>query len=159
MTVIPVVDYEPPAGPPARTASPQCRPIPRSPHRPAPPEAAPAVAQPEAFGARHRSAAAFAETALRAVLEVIDGRRHPAQLDAVLGGLLADSVVGLRRRNRCQDAAMLRRVRLQAADRDACTFEVAASYLRGGRVHAIAARVGPDPSARRDWRLTALHIG
>lgn len=152
MTVVPVIDYEPPAGPAERPAPPPravCRALP--PHRP---RAAARAGQ----SARHRDAARFAEAALRAVLEAVDRRRQPGQLRALLAGRLLDAVDALRHRvDAGAETAVLRRVRLQAVDPAETAFEVAASYARGPRVHAIAARIGPAPGTR--WRVTALHIG
>ncbi|WP_197380564.1 Rv3235 family protein [Mycolicibacterium mengxianglii] len=154
--VTPVVDYEPPlCGTPASS----------------PPDAAPRVAargrhlhavpSPDPVSPQQRAAAAFADAALRSVLEVIDQRRPAAQLRPLLLGGLADTVVALSRAtNPRRVAAVLRRVRVQAADPTNNAFEVAAMYSRGPRTHALACRVELVPTLRGErWQLVALHIG
>ncbi|MGB3481610.1 MAG: Rv3235 family protein [Mycobacterium sp.] len=110
---------------------------------------------------RRQAAAAFADAALRTVLEVIDQRRPPGQVRPLLMGGLADTVIALSRAtSRGDGAAVLRRVRLQAADTEGAAFEVAAVYSRGARTHAMACRVELAPTAREPrWQLVALHIG
>lgn len=149
----PVIDYEPPAQPlitPAVSA-PLC-PAPTALHRHTarrlrlvepPPER-----QPRA------GAAQFADMALRRVLEVVDRRRSPAQLRTLMSPLLFDVVVALAR-SRHGAAANLRRVRLRAVT-DPTAAEVFATYSRGDRVRAIAARI-EFRSGR--WQLTALQLG
>lgn len=146
--VTPVVDCEPPA----RDVR-QCRPSPRIPRRRDhvsqrhPP--APAMSTPM------RQAAAFADAALRRVLEVIDRRRPIAQLHGLLAAELVDSVLSANRRGgRPDGVAVLRRIRLQPSGLAAA--EVFGSYSRGPRTHAIACRV--EQLAGR-WQVVALHIG
>lgn len=104
-----------------------------------------------------RQAAAFADAALRRVLEVIDRRRPAAQLAAVLAPELVDSVLAVSRAAAAtQGAAVLRRMRIQPAFGDDAA-EVFGSYSRGERVHAIACRVEHLASGR--WLVAALHIG
>jgi hypothetical protein len=152
--VVPVVDCEPPIGAPRR-ASPLAA-LRRPSHRrltvvpPVQPQTAP------------HAAATFADTALRAVLEVVDGRRPFAQIAPLLGHGLADTVVGLARSRPGAglSAAQLRHVRLRIVDRDGDVAEVFATYCRGDRVRAIAGRVEcADVRGRRRWRLVALHVG
>lgn len=151
--VTPVVDYEPPAKSAAGTSrSPAARRVPprgRHLHAVAGPTPPPGQQQ----------AAAFADAALRTVLEVIDQRRPAAQLPRMLAAGLVDSVLARRSESGASGAAVLRRVHVQATGDGA--FEVAASYARGARVHAIACRVQPTPPAARGpgWRVVALHIG
>ena len=103
-----------------------------------------------------RAAVAFADAALRRVLEVIDRRRPVAQLRPLLAPVLIDSVVALARRPHTA-AATLRRVRLRLVDdSDVTAGEVFATYTRARRVHAIAARVEPHGDG---WRIVALQIG
>jgi len=152
-TVTRVVDYEPRIPPPSATAL--RRPATRTDHlhgarrRTAPPSPA------------HRAAGAFADAALRTVLEVIDRRRPAVHLGPMMAAGLADSVVAFARAARVrQGAAVLRRVRLQACDSSEHAFEVAAGYSRGPRLHAIACRVeqvGTPEESR--WQIVALHIG
>jgi hypothetical protein len=104
----------------------------------------------------HR-AAAFADAALRRVLEVIDRRRPIAQLNGLLAPGLVDSVLSANRQpggRAC--GAVLRRVRLQPVRGDRAA-EVFGSYSRGSRVHAIACRI--ELGATGHWQVVALHIG
>lgn len=167
--VTPVVDYEPPMldapprgpasrGPNARQASSTAR----SP-MPATLRAVPATPRPALSGPSDqlRTAGAFTDAALRRVLEVIDRRRPVTQLRPLMAGGLTDSVLALHRLIPASgDAAVLRRVRLQPADKEDTTVEVSATYTRGDRVHAIACRVQrlPGPTGAR-WQIVALHIG
>jgi hypothetical protein len=152
--VVPVVDFEPPIGAPRRM-SPLAA-LRRPSHRRL--TAVPPVPSPPA----PHAAAIFADTALRGVLEVVDGRRPFAQIRPLLGEGLADTVVGLARTrpNAGLSAAQLRRVGLRIVDRDGDVAEVFATYCRGDRVRAIAGRVEcADVRGRRRWRLVALHVG
>lgn len=153
-SIRPVVDYEPPAFggqptlPPVTRARPRRR-IPRPP-----------VGRSPAEQERVRVAAAFADAALRRVLEVLDHRRPLAQLRPLLAPGLADSLLSAARR--CDSAggvpARLRRVLAQPVGERAA--EVAASYIRGERVHAIACRIQQvDTPTGPRWQLTALHMG
>lgn len=107
-----------------------------------------------------RQAAAFADAALRRVLEVLDRRRPAAQLAPLLAPGLVDSVVSIARSAAAREgAAVLRRIRLQPAQPETAA-EVFGTYSRGQRVHAIACRVervAAGPGAR--WMVVALHIG
>lgn len=153
-SVVPVVDYEPPLlrerpGTPAFTP-----PRPRtakSPRRhPAPPPAETASIH---------AAGAFADAALRRVLEVIDRRRPLAQLRPLLAGGLVDSLLSAARRHG-GGAARLRRMRVQPVGSAGASAEVAATYTRGERVHAIACRVEQiNTMTGPRWQVVALHIG
>jgi hypothetical protein len=167
----PVVDYEPPpfdiagspapasdvAGSPAPCPTPAPPALHRSPRRALRPveRAAADVAPPPA-------AAAFADAALRRVLEVIDRRRPIAQLRPMLTPQLLDMVFTLTRTAGPDKAAVLRRVRLRTAAVDAqdtrqpMAAEVFATYTRGHRVRAIAGRVEVKQGR---WCIVALHIG
>jgi hypothetical protein len=108
-----------------------------------------------------RQAAAFADAALRRVLEVIDRRRPATQLGSVLAPGLVDSVLSVGRAVAGQSgAAVLRRMRLQAVGggNPDTAAEVFGTYSRGNRVHAIACRVEQLPTPGR-WMVVALHIG
>ena len=148
--VMPVIDYEPPAfGGPVRlppvTAGP-----PRGPVR------APSGRGRGADVARTRTAALFADAALRRILEVIDRRRPPAQLRPLMAAGLADSLPAAGGAG----PARLRRVVAQLAEPDGSAAEVAASYTRADRLHAIACRIEQIPSASGpNWRIVALHMG
>jgi hypothetical protein len=104
-----------------------------------------------------RHGAAFADAALRRVLEVIDRRRPVSQLNGLLAAGLVDSVLSANRRVGSHGGvAVLRRLRLQAADDDRAA-EVFGSYSRGQRLHAIACRIEQGDAGR--WQVVALHIG
>ncbi|WP_245233978.1 Rv3235 family protein [Mycobacterium sp. PS03-16] len=147
----PVIDYEPapvrdqdaalcPAPSPAALR----RPTPR-PWRPA--RVPPADPPP-------RAAVLFADVALRRILEVVDRRRPLTQLRPVLAPSLFDTV-GALTRVRHAHAATVRRVGLRGDG--AAAAEVYATYHRGGRVRAIAARIELGGDGR--WRVVALQIG
>lgn len=108
------------------------------------------------------AAAAFADAALRRVLEVIDRRRPLAQLRPMLTPALMDMVFALTRSTGPEKAAVLRRVRLRVAavdEQDAhrpVAAEVFATYTRGPRTRALAARIEVDEGR---WRMVALQIG
>lgn len=149
--VSPVVDYEPPlfGGPPVLP--------PVTVTRRLPPAAPPPPPQQPVDDTRAKAAAAFADAALRRVLEVLERRRPIAQLRPLLAPGLVDSLLSMAGRS-APGVARLRRVRAQVAGQHAA--EVAASYSRGERVHAIACRLEqePTPTGPR-WRVVALHIG
>ncbi len=150
--VVPVVDYEPPM---LRTAPDRAHLLrPRaagSPRRPAP---LPAEPPPQ------RAAGGFADAALRRVLEVIDRRRPLAQLRPLLAGGLVDSLLPAVSQHDGHGTARLRRLRVQPIGTDGTAAEVAATYTRGERVHAMACRVEQvaTPTGLR-WQVVALHIG
>ena len=158
-----MVEYEPPltdarapqAGPTAEVAPGPATP-PR--HLHAVPDAGPP-------SHHRRAASAFADAALRTVLEVMDQRRPGNQLRPFMVGGLADTVVALGRAHADEPshrrtAAVLRRVRLQAVDTRESAFEVAAAYTRAPRVHALACRVELATTVRGvRWQVVALHIG
>lgn len=162
--VMPVADYEPPAvgGPRVLPAAPRA--LARTRQRP--PCPAPAAlrrgvkrgGEGDAPDDAARAAATFADAALRRVLEVIDHRRPRAHLRGLLAPSLVDSMPAPRR---CESgAARLRRVRALPVDARGTAAEVAASYTRGERVHAIACRVEQRPGATGlKWQMVALHIG
>lgn len=160
--VVPITDYEPPAfgGPPVLPPVAATR---RRTTCPAPtvvrPRAQFASAWEAAQFASAREAARFADAALRRVLEVIDRRRPPAQLRGLLAPGLVESLPAARRHGG-SGAARLRRVRAFPVGRHGESAEVAASYTRGERVHAIACRVQKvsTPAGPR-WQMVALHIG
>jgi Family of unknown function (DUF6459) len=154
-----VVDCEPPA----RDVR-QCRPVTPAalrkrnvhvpqrhsrPERPAP-----------AMSPSMREAAAFADAALRRVLEVIDRRRPVSQLNGLLAAGLVDSVLSANRLTGTDGGvALLRRVRLQpvGGPNGFDAAEVFGSYRRGQRMHAIACRI--ERTDARRWLVVALHIG
>lgn len=153
----PVIDCEPPAHPleagsPPAVSQTRARYTPTRLRRPSPRRLR--LVEPPREHLPPAGAAQFAEMALRLVLEVVDRRRPPGQLRHLTSPPLIDVVVTLTH-TRHDTAATLRRVRLRAADRPAAA-EVFATYTRGPRVRAIAARVEFDGSR---WQLTALQLG
>ena len=152
----PVVDYEPPpfdAAAPLECPAPTPAALHRQPRR---------ALRPVDSVAAGPAAAKFTDAALRRVLEVIDRRRPIAQLRPMLTPPLLDMVFTLARSAGAERAAVLRRVRLQAAavdERDphqAVAAEVFATYTRGRRVRAIAGRIEVTEGR---WRMVALQIG
>lgn len=150
----PIIDCEPPplgpvaCPPPAslvrrRRSAPHLRPVPVDRPAPTPP-----------------AAAAFADAALRRVLEVIDRRRPAAQLRGLLAAGLIDATVALAGTPQPGGTAVLRRVGLRRAaecgpDRDD-SAEVFATFSRGPRVRAIAARI---ELVGGRWQVVALQVG
>jgi hypothetical protein len=100
-----------------------------------------------------RAAVAFADGALRRVLEVVDRRRPIAQLRPLVAPGLIDTVTALTRAPHTA-AAMLRRVRVRMVDGEAA--EVFATYTRAHRVLAIAGRIEQVDDR---WRIVALQLG
>ncbi len=151
--IAPVADYEPPAfgGPPELppTAARRPRPCPR-------PQPPPVLGD----DGRARAAAAFADAALRRVLEVIDRRRPLAQLRPLLAAPLVDSLLSASAGREPEQAAQLRRVRAQVTRTDGTAAEAAAWYTRGRRAYAIACRIEVvmTPTGPR-WLVVALHLG
>ena len=111
------------------------------------------LVDPAAAQLPHAAAVQFADLALRRVLEVMDRRRPPTQLQNLMAPSLIDTVVALTRM-RYNTTATLRRVRIRVASPGAA--EVFATYTRGPRVRAIAARIDFADSR---WQLTALQVG
>ncbi|HKV21226.1 MAG TPA: Rv3235 family protein [Mycobacterium sp.] len=143
----PVVDYEPP---PFDPAAPCPAPTPAALRRPL--RRALRVAERTAE-TPPPAAAAFADAALRRVLEVLDRRRPIAQLRPMLTPALLDLVFTATRTTGPDKAAVLRKVRLRGG---AAAAEVFATYTRGERVRAIAGRI---EVAEGRWRVVALQIG
>lgn len=145
----PVVDYEPAPLDPSAAAAP-C-PAPVALRRPAPRLLRPSPIEPAETPPPQ--AAAFADAALRRVLEVLDRRRPIAQLRGMLTPALLDMVFTMSRSAAPEAAAVLRRVRLRGSTAAA---EVFATYTRGQRVRAIACRIEVDEGR---WHMVALQIG
>jgi hypothetical protein len=152
----PVVDYEPPpfgvtahgiGAPPCPTPSPAAL------HRPARRALRPVD---RVDAAPPPAAVAFADAALRRVLEVIDRRRPIAALRPLLTPPLLDMVYALTRCPASDKAAVLRRVRLRATTVEPTAAEVFATYTRGPRVRAIAGRIEVNEGR---WRMVALQVG
>ncbi|MFF0816522.1 Rv3235 family protein [Rhodococcus sp. NPDC003318] len=110
----------------------------------------------------------FAETALRLTLEVLDRRRQPPRLRAMLAPAPFDLVVALSRRDlpgRRLGVARVRRIHVCPAG--AGSAELFGSYTRGDRTFAIAGRLENTAAApgtggtgaRGGWMFTSLQIG
>jgi hypothetical protein len=145
----PIIDYEPPPVGVTQCPPPTPAALHRRTPRPLRPVASRAVRDP----LPPQAVIVFADAALRRVLEVIDRRRPFVQLRPLVAPVLIDPVVALARTTHSATAT-LRRVRLRMVDDE--TAEVFASYTRGPRVRAIAARV---ERYRDGWRIVALQIG
>jgi Family of unknown function (DUF6459) len=158
----PIIDCEPPVRAPSHQPSPH--PVqhaatlrPRTPRQPRPAAVAGEVPVPQA-------AVLFADATLRRVLEVVDRRRPATQLRGLLAPSLIDTAQTLARVPQTGGAAVLRRIRLRSVGCPAAqdnpeevrAAEVFATYTRGSRVRAIAARV--EMVAGR-WQVVALQIG
>lgn len=107
------------------------------------------------------AAARFADAALRRVLEVVDRRRPVTQLRGLLTPPLIDTTSTLARSPQTGGAAVLRRLRLRSITgiepgHPVSAAEVFATYTRGPRVRAIAARVELVAGC---WQVVALQIG
>ncbi|MCB0948147.1 MAG: hypothetical protein KDB44_02510 [Mycobacterium sp.] len=162
-TTAPVIDCEPAPEPLGRLPGPSC-PTPSADtlHRRSPRTRRPPLHLCEP--PPPKSAVIFAETALRQVIEVIDRRRPVAQLRPLMTPALIDGVIAQAGATR-RGSATIRRVRVRAVDPrgagtdqngEVCAAEVFASFMRAGRVHAVAARI----ERHRDrWRMVALQIG
>lgn len=149
----PIIDCEPPAHGAGRPAPHPPTLRPRPPRPPRLPAVVGEVPAPPA-------AVMFADATLRRVLEVVDRRRPVTQLRGLLAPSLIDIAQMLARVPQNGGAAVLRRIRLRsisaAADAEVHAAEVFATYTRGPRVRAIAARV--ELVAGR-WQVVALQIG
>ncbi|MGY4710173.1 Rv3235 family protein [Mycolicibacterium sp. CBM1] len=147
--VVPVIDYESPT----QGTTSEHMALPRAhgsrPRSPQPPPTPP-----------QRGAGGFADAVLRRVLEVIDRRRPLAHLRPLLAGGLVDSLLPVIAGHDGRGAARLRRMRVQPVGTDGSAAEVAATYTRGERLHAIACRIEQvlTPTGLR-WQVVALHIG
>src|SRR5262245_66697178 len=144
----PIIDCEPPpvgitACPPPspaalhRRTTRSLRPVRPVPRDPLPPPAA----------------VAFADAALRRVLEVVDRRRPIAQLPPLVTPALIDPVPAMTRVPHTA-AATLRRGRVRMVDGEAA--EVFGTYNPADRVRGIAGRIEHVDDR---WRIVALQIG
>ncbi|MCE5291793.1 MAG: Rv3235 family protein [Nocardiaceae bacterium] len=102
------------------------------------------------------TARAFAEGALRTLLEVMDRRRAFAQLRPHLDPAIRESTqTRLTARPPSAGVATLRRVQVQAVGLGAA--EAFGTFSRARRVHAIAARVTQNSDGR--WSISAFALG
>ena len=101
-----------------------------------------------------------AETAVRLVLEVVDGRRPAVQSTTVLDPRLVATITAGRPPRAGRSTAVLLRTRVRPVDVD--TVELFGSYGRGDRVFAFAGRMvrkRPRPRAPHRWTITTLWLG
>ena len=166
----PVIDYEPAPEPMGRPQPPQLGVIPvlnvAGPAAPCPPPSPAALhrhtPRPLAPVAPHRvvreplpprAAVVFADAALRRVLEVIDRRRPIAQLRPLLTPALIDRVVraAASRGHRGGGVAPGAAARRVDGDGSPTAAEVFATYTRGRRVRAIAARIEKSAMIAGGW--------
>ncbi|UVT24727.1 Rv3235 family protein [Rhodococcus pyridinivorans] len=101
-----------------------------------------------------------AETAVRLVLEVVDGRRPAVQSTTVLDPRLVATITAGRPPRAGHSTAILLRTRVRPVDAD--TVELFGSYGRGDRVFAFAGRMvrkRPRPRAPHRWTITTLWLG
>jgi hypothetical protein len=99
------------------------------------------------------AAVAFADAALRRVLEVVDRRRPIAQLRPLVAPGLIDTLTALTRVPQTAVATLLR-CRVRMVDTEA--GELFATYTRAQRVRAIAGRIECRDGR---WRIVALQLG
>ena len=163
------------------SAAPTCRPavgpaVPAA-HNAAAHNAAPAAGTASAGSGRPAAVSAppdadlrpLAATAVRRILEVLDRRRRVEQVASMCAPHVLDQLrVITRGRAGAGSAAVVSRVHLQRSDSGA--IEVFATYRRGERTHALAARLehsevrervtpgGPRRKVRR-WTVVALAVG
>lgn len=151
----PIVDYEPT---PVAGQLPCPPPTPQALHRRTP-RPLPGGGHPPRELPPPRAAAVFADAAVRRVLEVLDRRRPAAALRPLLTPPILDTVMTIGRRKPAHDTAVLRRLRVRAAesvDGEATAAEVFGTFTRGTRVHAFAGRIEVLDGR---WRVVALHLG
>ncbi|MBS9371331.1 Rv3235 family protein [Rhodococcus sp. B50] len=101
-----------------------------------------------------------AESAVRLVLEVVDGRRPAVQSATVLDPRLVSTITTHRTLRAGRSTAILLRTRVRPVDAD--TVELFGSYARGERVFAFAGRMvrkRPRPRAPHRWTITTLWLG
>ncbi|WP_258956847.1 Rv3235 family protein [Rhodococcus globerulus] len=99
----------------------------------------------------------FWNTSLRLVLEVLDQRRSPAHLKSVLSPTVMELVQRLSISHdptRRLGAARTHRTHVNTASPHAA--EVCATFRRGPRTFAIAARI--ENTDNKGWMVTALHV-
>lgn len=152
----PIIDCEPPARGATHGAAPHVATLrPRTPRHPRPAAVVGEVPAPQ-------TAVLFADATLRRVLEVMDRRRPVTQLRGLLAPSLMDMAQTLARVPQAGGAAVLRRIRLRtvgctaAQDDPVIAAEVFATYTRGPRVRAIAARI---ELVGGRWQVVALQLG
>jgi hypothetical protein len=149
--------------PPLRLVAPG-KPVPRPPHRPGPrPRLVGPAPQEDEFGPAWTLCADLPDAAIAGrrvvllALEVLAGRRPIGQLQALAAPGVFAAVAGGRRPRWCAEGtAPLLVGPVHVCEPVDGVAEVSAVARRGGRAHAVAARLeGIDGS----WRCTALQIG
>ncbi|WP_255773280.1 Rv3235 family protein [Mycobacteroides abscessus] len=99
-------------------------------------------------------AVAFADAAMRRVLEVMDRRRPIAQLRPLLSDGPLSAVLARSSRVPATTAARLSKIRVRRCADDSA--EIFGTFERGGRVRAFAGRIR---SVRGNWLVVALQLG
>ncbi|BBB43023.1 Rv3235 family protein [Mycobacteroides abscessus] len=99
-------------------------------------------------------AVAFADAAMRRVLEVMDRRRPIAQLRPLLSDGPLSAVLARSSRVPATTAARLSQIRVRWCADDSA--EIFGTFERGGRVRAFAGRIR---SVRGNWLVVALQLG
>lgn len=99
-------------------------------------------------------AVAFADAAMRRVLEVMDRRRPAAQLRPLLTDGPLSAVMARSSRTPATTAARLSKIRVRRCAEDAA--EIFGTFERGGHVRAFAGRI---QSVRGSWLVVALQLG
>ncbi|WP_423487955.1 Rv3235 family protein [Mycobacteroides sp. PCS013] len=99
-------------------------------------------------------AVAFADAAMRRVLEVMDRRRPVTQLRPLLSDGPLSAVMARSSRTPVTAAARLSKIRVRRCADDAA--EIFGTFERGGRVRAFAGRI---QSVRGSWLVVALQLG
>ncbi|MBB4853276.1 hypothetical protein HNP40_000642 [Mycobacteroides chelonae] len=99
-------------------------------------------------------AVAFADAAMRRVLEAMDRRRPIAQLRPLLDDGPLSAVMARASRTPATTAARLSKIRVRRCG-DAAA-EIFGTFQRGGRVKAFAGRI---QSVKGNWLVVALQLG
>ncbi|TDZ95521.1 Rv3235 family protein [Mycobacteroides salmoniphilum] len=99
-------------------------------------------------------AVAFADAAMRRVLEVMDRRRPIVQLRPLLADGPLSAVMARSSCTPTTTAARLCKIRVRRCADD--TAEIFGTFERGGRVRAFAGRI---QSVRGNWLVAALQLG
>ncbi|MUM16488.1 hypothetical protein FZI91_02460 [Mycobacterium sp. CBMA271] len=99
-------------------------------------------------------AVAFADAAMRRVLEVMDRRRPIVQLRPLLADGPLSAVMARSARTPAASAARLNKIRVRSCAED--TAEIFGTFQRGGRVRAFAGRIA---SVKGTWLVVALQLG
>ncbi|MGH3725178.1 MAG: Rv3235 family protein [Mycobacterium sp.] len=99
-------------------------------------------------------AVAFADAAMRRVLEAMDRRRPIVQLRPLLADGPLSAVMARSARTPTTTAARLNKIRVRGCGDDAA--EIFGTFHRGGRIRAFAGRI---EYTRGNWQVAALQLG